>query len=132
MEPFQIEPSLDPDTQYLVPRFQTLELDDAIADINSQFEDLEVRKYIFIILSPAWLYPVMILVWLFDTLQEAFSWRTETGLSEEDLDMTPFSHPLLDSIDEKLREIEVIKSHLIYMFKMQHYLSYCIYTLYVN
>ncbi len=43
MEPFQIEPSLDPDTQYLVPRFQTLELDDAIADINSQIEVLEVR-----------------------------------------------------------------------------------------
>ena len=43
MEPFQVEPSLDPDTQYLVPRFQTLELDDAIADLNSQIEVLEVR-----------------------------------------------------------------------------------------
>ncbi len=40
-------------------------------------------------------------------LQEAFSWRTSQVLLDEDLDMTPFSHPLLDSIDEKLREIEV-------------------------
>lgn len=41
-------------------------------------------------------------------MQEAFSWRTEQGPSEEEIDMTPFSHPLLDTIDEKLREIEVI------------------------
>ncbi len=44
MEPFQVEPSLDPDTQYLVPRFQTLELDDAISDLNCQIEDLEVSQ----------------------------------------------------------------------------------------
>ncbi len=45
---------------------------------------------------------------IFFVVQEAFSWRTEQGPSEEEIDMTPFSHPLLDTIDEKLREIEVI------------------------
>lgn len=44
LEPFQIEPSLDPDTQYLVRRQQTKELDSAIGDIEQQIQDLEVRS----------------------------------------------------------------------------------------
>lgn len=44
LEPFQVEPSLDPDQQYLVKRLQTKELDSAIGDIEKQIEDLEVSK----------------------------------------------------------------------------------------
>ena len=44
LEPFQMEPSLDPDTQYLVRRQQTKELDSAIGDIEQQIKDLEVRR----------------------------------------------------------------------------------------
>ena len=44
MEPFQVEPSLDPTTQYLVPRLETSELDGAITELNSQIQEVEVRK----------------------------------------------------------------------------------------
>lgn len=41
LEPFQMEPSLDPETQYLVKRVETKELDSAIGDIEKQIQDLE-------------------------------------------------------------------------------------------
>lgn len=44
LEPFQMEPSLDPGTQYLVRRVETKELDLAITDIEKQIEELEVRE----------------------------------------------------------------------------------------
>lgn len=44
MEPFQMEPSLDPETQYLVKRMETKELDIAIGDIETQIQDLEVSQ----------------------------------------------------------------------------------------
>ena len=44
LEPFQVEPSLDPDQQYLVKRAQTKELDSAIGDVEEQIQNLEVRK----------------------------------------------------------------------------------------
>lgn len=44
LEPFQMEPSLDPDTQYLVRRLETKELDSAIVNIEQQIQDLEVRE----------------------------------------------------------------------------------------
>lgn len=39
-----MEPSLDPDTQYLVRRLETKELDSAIVNIEQQIQDLEVRE----------------------------------------------------------------------------------------
>ena len=42
LEPFQMEPSLDPETQYLVKQRHTRELDSAITDIEVQIQDLEV------------------------------------------------------------------------------------------
>ena len=46
LEPFQMEPSLDPETQYLVKRGETKELDTAIVDIEKQIQELEVRTYL--------------------------------------------------------------------------------------
>ncbi len=43
LEPFQMEPSMDPGTQYLVKRVETKELDSAIGDIEEQIRDLEGR-----------------------------------------------------------------------------------------
>lgn len=45
LEPFQMEPSLDPETQYLVRRQETKELDSAIGSIEQQIQELEVREW---------------------------------------------------------------------------------------
>ena len=115
MEPFQVEPSLDPGTQYLVPRMETLELDGAIADLNSQIGDLEVGTVPTITSLYAKLCATLI------DRQEAFSWRTKAGeeLLDKDVDMTPFDHPLFATIDERLKEIEVRFTQTVAAFELQ-------------
>ncbi len=44
MEPFQLEPSMEPSTQHLVRRIETKELDSVITDLEKQMADLEVGK----------------------------------------------------------------------------------------
>lgn len=45
LEPFHAGPSLDPSTQYLVPRPETSELDSVIGHIEEQLGELQVRVY---------------------------------------------------------------------------------------
>ena len=42
MEPFNATPNLDPGTQYMVPRPETLELDKVIGNIEEQLGELQV------------------------------------------------------------------------------------------
>lgn len=45
LEPFSANPSLDPSTQYMVPRPETSELDGVIGQIEEQLSELQVRAY---------------------------------------------------------------------------------------
>ena len=47
LEPFTVEPGLDPNTAYMVPRPETQELDSAISLMESQIQDLNVRNSSF-------------------------------------------------------------------------------------
>ena len=44
LEPFEVDPTQDPGTQYLVKRTQTKELDSVIGDVEVQIQNLEVRE----------------------------------------------------------------------------------------
>lgn len=44
LEPFSANPSLDPNTQYMVPRPETSELDSVIGQIEDQLSGLQVRE----------------------------------------------------------------------------------------
>lgn len=43
LEPFQVEPNLDPETQYLIPRQETSELDSVIEALTQKISDMEVH-----------------------------------------------------------------------------------------
>ena len=45
LQPFTQEPSMDPGTQYLVPRPETKELDGVISQMDSKISELEVQPF---------------------------------------------------------------------------------------
>ena len=55
LEPFQVEPNLDPETQYLIPRMETSELDSVISELTEQIEEMEVHDTFTLILQNCWI-----------------------------------------------------------------------------
>ena len=57
LEPFNTEPSLDPSTQYMVPRPETSELDQVIGGIEEQLGHLQVWSMNAVNLFPIYIQP---------------------------------------------------------------------------